>query len=415
MDREHQTQVRFVIVGHVDHGKSTLIGRLLYDTGSLPASKIEEIEKASKELGREVEFAYVMDHLEEERRRNITIDTTQIFFKTADAEYVIIDAPGHREFMRNMITGASQADAAVIMLDIKEGIREQTRRHAYVLSMLGIDQVILMINKMDLVGWDQAAYRQATADLGAWFRSVGIEPLFAVPVSAKLGDNLVHRSTNMTWYDGPTLLEALRVLKRRREAGDQLRLPVQDVYSIDGKSILVGRVESGALREGQEIRLMPADVRTRVRSVEAWGQQKNSAQAGESTGFTIDAPIKGVERGAVACPADAPAPATDRFVATVFWLAEKPFGIEEPIFFRCATQEVAARVETIENLMDSSTLELIAEKAQRMEPTHVARVTLRTERPVVVEPFKLTPELGRFVLMRSNDAEAGGIILQPKV
>lgn len=413
MDQQ-QTQVRFVIVGHVDHGKSTLIGRLLYDTGCLPASKLAEIEQASRELGREVEFAYVMDHLEEERSRNITIDTAQIYFKTAQADYVIIDAPGHREFMRNMITGASQADAAVIMLDIREGIREQTRRHAFVLSMLGIDQVILMINKMDLVDWQETAYRKAADELSGWFRTIGIKPMFAVPVSAKLGDNLVNRSTRMSWYSGPTLLEALAQLKRKTLAADQLRLSVQDRYAIDGKDIFVGRVERGTIRQGMDVVLLPAGLRTKVRSIEAFEQDKTSAEAGECLGFTIASPADGIQRGSVVCPAEQPAQVTSRFAATLFWLADKPFNINDPVWLRCSTQEVPARVEKIERLTNSSTLELLAEQGTAMEPTQVAQVIIRTDQPVVVEAFKQTPELGRFVLMRDNDAEAGGIVIQAK-
>jgi len=207
--------LKFVIVGHVDHGKSTLIGRLLYDTGSISPDKIEEIKKTSSDLGRETEFAYLLDHLEEERQQGITIDTTQVFFKSDKREYVIIDAPGHVEFVKNMITGASQAEGALLIVDAEEGIKEQTRRHAYILSMLGLKNAVVVFNKMDLVGFDKQKFDMLKKNAQEMMKSINIEVSSCIPVSAKRGDNIVNISKDMAWYQGPTVLEALDRLEKR--------------------------------------------------------------------------------------------------------------------------------------------------------------------------------------------------------
>ena len=226
-------KLKFVIVGHVDHGKSTLIGRLFFDTGSLPADKIAEIEKISKELGRDVEFAFMMDHLQEERDQGITIDTAQAFFHTDKRDYVIIDAPGHVEFTKNMITGASQAQAAILIVDAAEGVREQTRRHAYLLSMLGLTQVAVVINKMDLdsVRYSKQRFEQVVAELLEFCEPLGIKPMHIVPISAKQGENVAKKSTHMDWYIGPTVLELLDdFVVPSKPADKPMRFPIQDVY-----------------------------------------------------------------------------------------------------------------------------------------------------------------------------------------
>ena len=243
-----EQSLKFVIVGHVDHGKSTLIGRLLYDTNSLPPDKMEEIRKTSQDLGRDTEFAYLLDHLEEERRQGITIDTTQVFFKTDKREYVIIDAPGHVEFVKNMITGASQAEAAILIIDAKEGIQEQTKRHATILSMLGIEQVIVLINKVDLIDFSEEKYTELKSRLEKFLTTLNITPKLYIPISALKGDNIANKSTNMPWYKGPTMLEGLNHLKNKiAEENQPLIFPVQDIYKVDDKRVIVGRVETGEI------------------------------------------------------------------------------------------------------------------------------------------------------------------------
>jgi len=408
MDRE---TLNFVIVGHVDHGKSTLIGRLLYDTGSLPREKIEEMKRISRELGREMEFAFVMDHLQEERVQGITIDTAQTFFRTPTREYVIIDAPGHKEFIKNMVTGASQAEAALLIVDAEEGVREQTRRHAYLLSMLGLEQVAVVINKMDLVSYDEGRFREVARDVGEFLDAIGIRPMHVVPISAREGDNVAGRSNRMPWYDGPTVLEALgsfRVLPRPAEK--PLRLPIQDVYKVDEKRMLVGRVESGRIRRGQRISVLPSGGESTVRSIEKFmSPALSEACAGESIGITLEDPLF-VERGEVACEVDSQPRVTGRIDANVFWMHPVQMTVGEALTLRLATQEVSATVTEIARRIDSSTLEVIAENADTLENNEIAELTIRTKAPVATETFYEVPELGRFVLMRGHDIVAGGII-----
>jgi sulfate adenylyltransferase large subunit len=405
--------LKFVIVGHVDHGKSTLIGRLLYDTKSLPASKLEEVERISKELGREVEFAFVMDHLQEERDQGITIDTAQTFFQTDRRDYVIIDAPGHKEFIKNMITGASQAEAAVLIVDAEEGVREQTRRHAYLLGMLGLEQVAVVINKMDRVGFARERFEEVSAETDRFLRALGIRSMHVIPISAKLGDNVAQRSGGMGFYDGPTVLEALdafRVLPRPTEK--PMRMPVQDVHKVGDKRMLLGRIESGTLRAGQEVVFLPSGSTSRVRTIEKFMEPPlESASAGESVGVTLDDALF-VERGEVACPPDSRARVTDTVPASVFWMSRQPMAAGEALKIKCATQEVPAKVHRIARRIDSSTLEVIEENASELQNNEIAELTVETKSPVAFETFYDVAELGRFVLVRGHDIVAGGIITQ---
>jgi sulfate adenylyltransferase large subunit len=405
-----KTHLKFVIVGHVDHGKSTLIGRLLFDTDSLPREKIEEVKRTCEALGRELEFAYVMDHLEEERMQGLTIDTAQTFFKTPLRDYVIIDAPGHREFIKNMITGASQAEAAILIVDAYEGVREQTKRHAYILSMLGLDQVIVVINKMDLVDYSADRFNMIKTELNEFLASIDTHPTYIIPISAKYGDNIATRSTKMDWYSNLTVLEALDTFKPRVTAVTKpLRFPIQDVYRVGDKRILVGRVEAGRIEAGQSILILPNRSETKVKSIEILWKDKHVAEAGESIGITIDDPIF-IERGAIACTKDAVPTIVNRFDAYVFWLSKEPLNMDEKLELRLATQEVGCRIITIKRRINSATLETIEEDATNLQDAEVGLLVIETDRPIVIENFNIVQELGRFVLVRGYDVCAGGII-----
>ncbi|MFW6188936.1 MAG: GTP-binding protein [Planctomycetota bacterium] len=403
----------FVLVGHVDHGKSTLIGRLLHDTDSLPEGKMEEIEAAAEAEGREVEFGYIVDHLSEERRRGITIDTAQTFFSGTDRDYVIIDAPGHKEFIKNMITGASQAEAAVLICSAAEGVQEQTKRHAYVIKLLGLDQVLVAYNKMDLVGYGRDRFLQVKEEMNRFLRRIDITPSLEVPVSAREGDNVADRSENMEWYQGPTVLEALQTFQKIEAPTEKaLRFPVQDVYELDGRHIVAGRVESGVLRREQSLHFMPGDAVRTVRQITQFGRpDRPRAEAGECIGvvFAED----GLTRGQVGCPRGEPLELTDRFHCSVFWLAPAPLSTDgdPPLTFKCATQEVPCRVAALRERIDSSTLEHLPREG-RLEETEVGELVLETERPVVVESFYDVQELGRFVLVRGHEVVAGGIVTE---
>ncbi len=403
-------KLKFVIVGHVDHGKSTLIGRLLYDTNSLPEGKIEEIKQLCESLGKDIEFGYVMDHLEEERDQGITIDTAQTFFSTEKRDYVIIDAPGHVEFVKNMISGASQAEAAVLIVDAEEGVKEQTKRHAYILGMLGLSQVIAVINKMDLVGFDRERFETVKKDLLEFLSQINIKPSYVIPISAKNGDFIAGRTATMDWYEGPTVLEALDTFRTKESANEKpLRYVVQDVYSFD-KRIIAGRVESGIIRKGDMIRVLPSGEKTRVKSVEEYLKNVTEAEAGKSTGITTEDKLF-IDRGnVIVSDGDLPA-VTSRIKANVFWMDRIPFKKGESLRFRCATQEVNCEIEKINKVINSSTLEMISTDADEINNREVASIIIRTDKPVVVENFNKMEELGRFVLGR-EDTSAGGIITE---
>ena len=403
--------LKFVMVGHVDHGKSTLIGRLLYDTESLPPDKLEEIRIASEEQGKDVEFAYVMDHLEEERSRNITIDTAQTFFSTPRREYVIIDAPGHKEFLKNMITGASQAEAAVLIVDAAEGVREQTQRHAFMIDMLGLEQLIVVINKMDSVEFSEERFDKVKKDLVEFLGRVNLSPTYVIPISARQGDNVSNRSEKMDWYSGKTFLEALDSFVNLPSVLEKpLRYPVQLLHQVEGEEVVMGRVEAGILRRGEELVFLPCGERARVKKILEFGTEgREEAEAGRSTGVVLDPPVR-IERGEVAVVPGEEPPVTGRFPASVFWMSPVPFRIEEEILLRVSTEEVPARVVEIKERVDSSTLEILEENAKVLNDTEAGEVVIETARPVVVESFYRTKELGRFVLVRGHDVVAGGII-----
>ncbi len=401
-------RLKFVIVGHVDHGKSTLIGRLLYDTESISKEKIEEIKQACESLGKDFEFGFVMDHLEEERAQGITIDTAQTFFSTETRDYVIIDAPGHAEFLKNMITGASQAEAAVLIVDAQEGVREQTKRHAYILGMLGLDQVVVLINKMDLIEYSHERFEEVRKELLKFLSKINIDPSYVIPVSAKQGDFVVDETLNMEWYEGPTLLDVLDVFEKKKRPRDKpLRFVVQDVYNFD-KRIIVGRVESGIIRKGDKIKVLPSDDETSVKSIEEYLRDETVAEAGKSIGITLGDDVF-IERGDVIVQDGDQPLITNKVNANIFWMDKTPYKKGESISFRCATQEVPCEIEKINRVIDSSTLKLISEDATEIKNREVANITIKTGKPVVVENFNKLEELGRFVLGR-EDTLAGGII-----
>jgi sulfate adenylyltransferase large subunit len=400
----------FVIVGHVDHGKSTLIGRLLYDTDSLPPDKVEEVQKASAKAGRETEFAYLLDHLEEERKQGITIDTTQVFFKTDKRCYVIIDAPGHVEFVKNMITGASQAEAAVLIIDVTEGVKEQTKRHSYMLSLLGLRQVVVVLNKMDLVDFSEDRFDTVKKDVAEWLKSISIEPTFYIPISAIKGDNVASKSENMSWYTGLTFLESLDTLQNRQLPEDKpLLMPIQDVYKIGDKRINVGRVESGVIEKGTEVKILPTSQITNVNSIEKYLEDTDKAVASECIGITTTDSVF-LDRGNVVCLPGAEPVLTDRIPANIFWMTKQDFVKDQKLIIRCATQETSCKIESVNKRINSSTLEVIAENADAIKNLEVAEVIIKTKKPVAIKDFNDVQELGRFVLVQNENICAGGII-----
>ena len=405
--------LKFVIVGHVDHGKSTLIGRLLYDCGVVPEEKINEVKTVCESLGKKFEFCFLLDYLEEERQQNITIDTTQIFFNTEKRNYVIIDAPGHKEFLKNMISGASNADVAFLMIDAEEGIQEQTQRHAYILSLLGIGQIAVVVNKMDLVNYSEEVFNKTREIYGKYLESIQVKPRAFIPISATRGENVMTRSGKMPWYKGQSILEILDgFLTQDDRSKAPFRFPVQDVYKFDRRRILAGRVESGAVSVGEEILFLPSGKSTRIKTVERWGASApQRVVAGESVGFTMEDQIF-VERGDIGClPAEKPQ-VSDRFHANLFWMGTKHLEKGGRYILKIATQEVECVVEAIIKVINSSTLEEISKNSHEVAKNEVAEVILATKRPIAFDTFDRIPETGRFVIVSDHDVRGGGIILK---
>ncbi len=405
-------RLKIVIVGHVDHGKSTLIGRLFFDTNSLPEGKAESIRKACEAEGMDFEYAFLLDALLEEQEQNITIDTTRIQFRTARRGYVIIDAPGHKEFLKNMVTGAASADAAILLIDAHEGVREQSRRHGFLLSLLGVGQVIVAVNKMDLAGFREERFREIEREYTAFLAQLGVKPAHFIPMSAKLGHNITEPSPEMAWFGGPSILQALDAFRPPASRDDlPLRLVVQDVYRFDERRIIAGRVEAGKVRVGDEVVFWPDRKRSRVKSIEAWGAKAPVAEtrAGGAVAVTLEEQIF-VERGQIGShPEEGPAEGRE-FQARLFWLREAPLREGELYEMRLGTAATSARLARIHRVIDSSTLDVAGGDRSDIRKNEVAEVTLRARRPLAFDNAERIGETGRFVLLQDGRIGGGGVI-----
>ncbi|MGH9349529.1 MAG: adenylyl-sulfate kinase [Vicinamibacterales bacterium] len=398
-----------VLLGHVDHGKSTIVGRLLADTGTLPEGKVEELERISRKRGMPLEWSFALDALQVERDQAITIDSTQVRLRAGGCEILLIDAPGHQELLGQMISGAAQAEAALLVVDASEGVRGQSRRHAYLARFLGVRHVIVAVNKMDLVGFDAGRFLEVERAVREGLEQLELVPTAIVPVAAREGDNLCRASARMPWYEGPTLLDAmLRVGPSSRAASGPLRFPVQDVYKFDERRIIVGRVESGVLRAGDTVVFSPADRIARVRSIEGWnGPPLTEAPAGDVAGITLDAPIF-VERGDVASGIeDAPALTTE-FRAHVVWLGRTPLTAGTMLTAKVATAETAVTVEAVEGGFDLEAL-------TPLDRTEIRRgeagwVRFRSRALLALDPYSSVAATGRCVLVDGFVTAGAGLL-----
>jgi sulfate adenylyltransferase large subunit len=407
-----KNNLKFVMVGHVDHGKSTLIGRLLYDTKSLPDGKIEEIEEFCKSIGKELEFGYIMDSLEEERDQNVTIDTSQMFFSTDTRDYTIIDAPGHVEFIKNMITGASQADIGVLIVDAEEGVQEQTRRHAYILQMLGFWKIIVLVNKMDKINYNEINFQNVCHQIHDLLDKVRIYNRYIIPISAKEGDNVANKSKNMSWFKGSPFLEVLDGLEMREDhIRKPLRFAVQDIYNIDDKRIIAGIVESGKIKENDEITVFPKTTRTKIKNIEKYLENTTKAESGECIGLITNDKIF-VERGDVITHDYDTPTKYKKFEGYIFWLDDESLREGDRLIFRCSTQETICTIERFKKVINSSTIEKTPNQ-NILNNREVAEAVISTDDFVVIENFNNIKELGRFTLERLNTC-AGGIITGDK-
>lgn len=398
-----------VIVGHVDHGKSTLIGRLLHDTDSLPEGRLAELKKVSEQRGLHMEWSFLLDALQIERDQGITLDTTRIWFKTAKRPYVIIDAPGHREFLRNMVTGAAAADAAVLVTDAERGISEQTRRHAYLLSLLGVRKVIVAVNKMDLVDHAEDAWKGVAGDVSEYLQKLGIEPLYVIPLSARHGDNIAARSDKMGWYRGPTLLEALDLLTptaARTEA--LLRLPIQDVYRKGDTRLAVGRIETGRLKVGDKVEIAPTGQPATVASIDAGKGSVTEARAGQSVAvsFIEDAALN---RGQIIAPAGHMPHIATTIRVRAFWLDPESLTAGSRITLRLTTSEHPVVVEKFERLVDVENLS--DSEGSELGQGGIAEIVLRSSAPIAFDHAADLPVTGRAGLARGGRIVGGCILL----
>ena len=405
--------MQIVIVGHVDHGKSTLLGRLYADTGSLPEGKIEKVQAICRQQGKEFEYAFLFDTFLEEQEQGITIDTARTFFIWNNRQYIIIDAPGHKEFLKNMVSGAARAEAALLLIDALEGVKEQSKKHGYLLSMLGVKQVAVVVNKMDLVGYRQDVFAGIEKEYREFLGQFKVVPAQVIPVSAKFGENIAARSNQMPWYKGPTVLDALGLFKKETARTEQiLRFPVQDVYKFDARRIIAGRITAGRVKVGDRLVFSPSNKSAVVRTIEAFNiePQPTEAHAGQSVGVTLDEQIF-IERGEIASHQDAIPLVSTAFRANLFWLGRRPLEQGRKYTLRLATREVDCQAAIIHRIVDASDLAL-QQGGNIVGRNQVAEVTFRTKAPISFDLSSSFEATGRFVVVDEYDIAGGGIITE---
>lgn len=412
----NKDQMNVVFVGHVDHGKSTIVGRLLADTNSLPKGKLESIQEKCKKSGKPFEYAFLIDALKDEQAQAITIDAARVFFQSKLRNYIIIDAPGHIEFIKNMVTGASHAEAAILVIDSAEGVQENSRRHGYLLWMLGIKKIVVAINKMDLVDFKEETYNSIVKEYSDYLAGIGVKAMAYIPVSGHEGDNISNKSKHMPWYKGHTLLEALDSFEKEKATPDlPLRLPVQDVYHFsdfgDNRRIIAGNISSGKLKVGDELVFYPSGKRTRIKTIESFNTpKKTNAETGQAVGITMQEQIY-IKRGQIASHAsDTPPFISSRMRASLFWLGKQPLVIGKEYLLKLGTAREKVKVETIHKIIDASDY---ASQGNKKEIGHhdVAEVTFKLSHPIAFDTSEKFPETSRFVLVDEYEIRGGGIVL----
>lgn len=410
-------RMNIVIVGHVDHGKSTLVGRLLADTNSLPLGKLEQVKRTCEINSKPFEYAFLLDALKDEQDQGITIDTARIFFKSAKREYIIIDAPGHIEFLKNMISGAARAEASILLIDANEGIAENSKRHAYMLSMLGIKQVVVAVNKMDLVNYDETVFQFVRKDYTKFLNEIGINPIDFVPVAARDGINIIPGANSIGWYNGKSILEFIDTFtKEKDDAHNNFRMFVQGVYKFtnenDDRRIIAGTINSGSINVGDEIIFLPGGKTSTVKSIELFGKENvTSASADEAIGITLTTQIY-VKHSELICKTNEKLPQTsERFSANIFWMGKKPLRFNKEYKLKIGTKKTSLRLESIESVLDASKLEKSTDRKEVIR-NEVARVTFSTTSPISFDLIDESKATGRFVIVDEYDIAGGGIIVE---
>jgi bifunctional enzyme CysN/CysC len=406
-----------VIVGHVDHGKSTVIGRLLADTGSLPEGKLEQVKENCERNSKPFEYAFLIDALKDEQAQGITIDSARVFFKSALRDYIIIDAPGHIEFLKNMVSGAARAEAALLVIDAAEGIRENSRRHGYMLSMLGVRQIAVVVNKMDLVGYDRAVYDSIVAEYGAFLKEIDIEPRAFIPASGMKGDNIAGTINCMGWYSGKSVLGVLDQFEvEKDDRSKPFRMPVQDVYKFtrfgDSRRIVAGTILTGSIAAGDEIVFYPSGKKSRVKSIESFNaRQRSSVEAPYPVGLTLEEQIY-VTRGELAVKASEHQPlVSSRIRTSLFWLGKKPMTRQKDYALKMGAIKVQVRLESVHRIIDASDL-AYSEDRDRINRHDVAECTLKCIKAVAFDRAEDNTLTSRFVIVDDYEIAGGGIIQQ---
>src|SRR3989338_7151897 len=415
---QHREQMNVVIVGHIDHGKSTLIGRLLADTGSLPRGKLEAVKENCRRTSKPFEYAFLLDALKDEQSQGITIDTARCFFKSKKRDYIFIDAPGHIEFLKNMITGAARAEAAVLVIDAHEGIKENSKRHGYMMSFLGIKNITICVNKMDLVNYDRRIFEDIKARYEEFLREINLKPENFIPIAARDGENIIGPSAKMSWYNELSVLQALdHFAKAAPNHARELRFPIKDIYKFtahgDERRIFAGRVESGSVAVGDDIVFLPSKKTSRVKSVEGFPNASgNLAFAGQSAGLTLETQVY-VRPGEIMCKAGEKLPHTGtKFKSNIFWMGKQPFVKGKNYKLKIATQQVPVVLSEILNVLDASELSSIQNKPQ-VDRHDVAECVFETLKPAVFDEVNEISQTGRFVIVDNYEIVGGGIILAP--
>ena len=407
--------MNIVIVGHVDHGKSTLIGRLLADTGSLPQGKLEQVKETCLRNSKPFEYAFLLDALKDEQAQGITIDTARCFFKTEKRNYIILDAPGHIEFLKNMITGAARAEAAILVIDCSEGVSENSRRHGYMLSMLGVKKVIVAINKLDLVNYSQEVYDNIKREYDEFLSKLNVTPLNYIPVSAFQGDNVAGKSEKTPWYKGAAVLEAMDALQGDPPQTEQtFRMPVQDVYKFtknnDDRRIVAGTIATGSIKTGDAVVFYPSGKRSTIKTIESFPAGKNEAAfAGQAAGFTLTEQIY-IKRGELmTVDGQESPPVSSRIKVNVFWLGKKPLSKNKKYTIKIGADKTGFLIEEIISVMNSS--DLSTKDADSVGRNEVAECIIKTDKALAFDFAEKIGATSRFVIVDDYEIMGGGIVL----
>ncbi len=412
----NKEQMNIVVVGHVDHGKSTVIGRLMADTGSLPKGKLEQIKEMCAINSRPFEYAFLLDALKDEQSQGITIDAARCFFKTSKRHYIIIDAPGHIEFLKNMVTGASRAEAALLVIDAGEGVRENSRRHGFMVSLLGIKQIVVLVNKMDLAGYSKDVFEKIKNEFSDFLNRINVTPLAYVPVSAREGEGIVNSPSKMPWYKGETALAWIdRFEKEKPKEQQPFRFPVQDIYRFtedgDNRRIIAGTIETGSVKVGDEVIFLPSGKKSNIKSIEGFNiPERKIISAGYAAGFTLDTQIY-IRQGEIMCRSSESLPSvSNTFKANIFWVGKKPMIQGKKYKLKSASTRATVYLKKVINIIDASSLDTETNK-QKIEKHDVAECILQTLKPFAFDLISKIEATGRFVIVDDYEITGGGIII----